>query len=112
VSIGAGDGTRIPYRRGDAGLFADPVAILLVLRVVRTKFFEREGTISIASFPFPSSGGIGAEIQLTTLDGDAKIRIPEERRAGRSSRSWQVSPSERYGRGDLIAQIIVRTPGS
>jgi len=56
---------------------------------------------------------LGAEINLTTLDGDAKIRIPEGTQSGQEFRvrGKGVPHLNEYGRGDLIAQIIVRTPG-
>jgi molecular chaperone DnaJ len=117
VSIPAGveDGTRIRYQgEGDAGRFGGPGGDLyIVLRVRPHKFFEREGNDLHCLIPisFPQAS-LGAEITLTTLDGEAKLRIPEGTQSGQEFRvrGKGVPHLNEYGRGDLIAQIIVRTP--
>jgi molecular chaperone DnaJ len=117
VSIPAGveDGTRIRYQgEGDAGRFGGPGGDLYIaLRVRPHKFFEREGNDLHCLIPisFPQAS-LGAEITLTTLDGEAKLRIPEGTQSGQEFRvrGKGVPHLNEYGRGDLIAQIIVRTP--
>ena len=117
VSIPAGveDGTRIRYQgEGDAGRFGGPGGDLyIVLRVRPHKFFEREGNDLHCLIPisFPQAA-LGAEINLTTLDGEAKLRIPEGTQSGQEFRirGKGVPHLNEYGRGDLVAQIIVRTP--
>ena len=118
VSIPAGveDGTRIRYQgEGDAGRFGGPGGDLyIVLRVRPHKFFEREGNDLHCLIPisFPQAA-LGAEITITTLDGEAKVRIPEGTQSGQEFRirGKGVPHLNEYGRGDLVAQIIVRTPG-
>jgi molecular chaperone DnaJ len=117
VSIPAGveDGTRIRYQgEGDTGRFGGPAGDLyIVLRVRPHKFFEREGNDLHCLIPisFPQAA-LGAEIALTTLDGDVKLKIPEGTQSGQEFRvkGKGVPHLNEYGRGDLVAQIIVRTP--
>jgi len=117
VSIPAGveDGTRIRYQgEGDVGRSGGPAGDLyIVLRVRPHKFFERDGNDLHCLIPvsFPQAA-LGAEINLTTLDGETKLRIPEGAQSGQEFRirGKGVPHLNEYGRGDLIAQIIVRTP--
>ena len=117
VSIPAGveDGTRIRYQgEGDAGRFGGPGGDLyIVLRVRPHKFFEREGNDLRCLIPisFPQAA-LGAEITLTTLDGEVKLKISEGTQSGQEFRvkGKGVPHLNEYGRGDLVAQIIVRTP--
>jgi molecular chaperone DnaJ len=117
VSIPAGveDGTRIRYQgEGDVGRSAGPAGDLyIVLRVRPHKFFERDGNDLHCLIPisFPQAA-LGAEITLTTLDGETKLKIPEGAQSGQEFRirGKGVPHLNEYGRGDLIAQIIVRTP--
>ena len=94
---------------------ADPRGDLyIVLRVRPHKFFEREGNDLHCLIPisFPQAA-LGAEITITTLDGEAKVRIPEGTQSGQEfrMRGKGVPHLNEHGRGDLVAQIIVRTPG-
>jgi molecular chaperone DnaJ len=117
VSIPAGveDGTRIRYQgEGDAGRFGGPSGDLyIVLRVRPHKFFEREGNNLHCAIPisFPQAA-LGAEINITTLDGDTRIKIPEGTQSGQNFRirGKGVPHLNEYGRGDLIATVVVRTP--
>ena len=84
-----------------------------MLRVRPHKFFERDGNDLHCLIPisFPQAA-LGAEITLTTLDGDVKLKIPEGTQSGQDFRirGKGVPHLNEYGRGDLVAQIIVRTP--
>jgi len=115
VPRGVEEGTRIRYQgEGDAGRFGGPAGDLyIVLRVRPHKFFEREGNDLHCLIPisFPQAA-LGAEITLTTLDGEVKLKIPEATQSGQEFRirGKGVPHLNEYGRGDLVAQIIVRTP--
>jgi molecular chaperone DnaJ len=117
VSIPAGveDGTRIRYQgEGDAGRFGGPSGDLyIVLRVRPHKVFEREGNDLHCVIPisFPQAA-LGAELTIATLDGETKLKVPEGTQSGQQFRirGKGVPHLNEYGRGDLIAQIVVRTP--
>lgn len=117
VSIPAGveDGTRIRYQgEGDTGRFGGPAGDLyIVLKVKSHKVFDREGNDLHCVVPVSySQAALGAEISLTTLDGVTKLKIPEGTQSGQEFRirGKGVPHLNEYGRGDLIAQVVVRTP--
>ncbi|HZZ38237.1 MAG TPA: molecular chaperone DnaJ [Acidobacteriaceae bacterium] len=117
VSIPAGveDGTRIRYQgEGDTGRFGGPAGDLyIVLKVKAHKFFDREGNDlhCVVPISFPQAA-LGTEISLTTLDGATKLKIPEGTQSGQEFRirGKGVPHLNEYGRGDLIAQVVVHTP--
>src|SRR5580658_8368489 len=115
IPAGVEEGTRIRYQgEGDAGRYGGPSGDLYVVLTVKAHaFFERDGNDLHCLIPisFPQAS-LGAEITLTTLDGEAKLRIPEGTQSGQEFRvrGKGVPHLNEYGRGDLIAQIIVRTP--
>lgn len=115
IPAGVEDGTRIRYQgEGDAGRFGGPAGDLyIMLRVKSHKFFERDGNDLHCMIPisFPQAA-LGAEITVPTLDGESKLKVPEGTQSGQEFRikGKGVPYLNEYGRGDLIAQIVVRTP--
>jgi molecular chaperone DnaJ len=115
IPAGVEDGTRIRYQgEGDGGRFGGPAGDLyIMLRVKDHKFFERDGNDLHCVIPisFPQAA-LGAEITVPTLDGETKLKIPEGTQSGQEFRvrGKGVPYLNEYGRGDLIAQIMVRTP--
>lgn len=117
VSIPAGveDGTRIRYQgEGDAGRQGGPAGDLyIVLHVRAHKFFERDGNDLHCVIPisFPQAT-LGTEITIAALDGEAKLKIPEGTQSGQTFRirGKGVPHLNAYGRGDLLAQVVVKTP--
>ena len=115
IPAGVEDGTRIRYQgEGDAGRFGGPAGDLyIMLRVKNRKFFDRDGNDLHCVIPisFPQAA-LGAEITVPTLDGESKLKVPEGTQSGQEFRikAKGVPYLNEYGRGDLIAQIVVRTP--
>ena len=117
VSIPAGveDGTRIRYQgEGDSGRFGGPGGDLYIVLHVKThKIFDRDGNDlrCVVPISFPQAA-LGAEIELTTLDGEVKLKVPEGTQSGQEFRirGKGVPYLNEYGRGDLIAQVVVKTP--
>lgn len=115
VPAGVEDGTRIRYQgEGDAGRFGGPSGDLyVVLSVKAHKVFERDGNNLHCALPvsFPQAA-LGTEIELETLDGTVRLKIPEGTQSGKEFRlrSQGVPHLNAHGRGDLIVQIIVQTP--
>jgi len=115
IPAGVEDGTRIRYQgEGEAGRFGGgPGDLYIVLRVRPHKFFERDGNDLHCIIPisFPQAA-LGAEINIVTLDGPAKLKIPEGAQSGQEIRlrGRGVPYLNEHGRGDLVAQVVVRTP--
>ena len=116
VPAGVEDGTRIRYQgEGDAGRFGGPAGDLyVVLAVKEHKFFERDGNDLHCVIPisFPQAA-LGTELDIPTLDGEAKLKVPEGTQSGKEfrMRGKGVPHLNEHGKGDLIVEIRVQTPG-
>ncbi len=115
IPAGVEDGTRIRYQgEGDAGRFGGPGGDLyIVLHVRAHKFFERDGNDLHCVIPisFPQAA-LGTEIAIATLDGETKLKVPEGTQSGQTFRirGKGIPHLNAYGRGDLLAQVVVKIP--
>jgi molecular chaperone DnaJ len=116
VPAGVEQDTRIRYQgEGEAGKFAGPAGDLyVVLNVKAHKFFERDGDDLHCVMPisFPQAA-LGTELEIETLDGPATIKVPEGTQSGKEFklRGKGVPHLNSHGKGDLIVEIRVQTPG-
>jgi len=115
IPAGVEDGTRIRYSgEGDAGRFGGPKGDLyIVLTVKPHEFFERDGNDlrCIVPISFPQAA-LGAELEIPTLEGEAKLKIPEGTQGGKEFviRGKGVPYLNEHGRGDLVVRVMVQTP--
>jgi molecular chaperone DnaJ len=116
VPAGVEQDTRIRYQgEGEAGKFAGPAGDLyVVLNVKAHKFFERDGDDLHCVLPisFPQAA-LGTELEIQTLEGPATIKVPEGTQSGREFklRGKGVPHLNSHGKGDLVVEIRVQTPG-
>ncbi len=116
VPAGVEQDTRIRYQgEGEAGKFAGPAGDLyVVLNVKAHKFFERDGDDLHCVMPisFPQAA-LGTELEIQTLDGPSTIKVPEGTQSGKEFKlkGKGVPHLNSYGKGDLIVEIRVQTPG-
>jgi len=116
VPSGVEQDTRIRYQgEGEAGLHGGPAGDLyVVLNVKPHKFFEREGDDLHCAIPisFPQAA-LGTELEIQTLEGPATIKVPEGTQSGKEFRlrGKGVPHLNESGKGDLIVEIRVATPG-
>jgi molecular chaperone DnaJ len=116
VPAGVEQDTRIRYQgEGEAGKFAGPAGDLyVVLNVKAHKFFERDGDDLHCVMPisFPQAA-LGTELEIQTLEGPATIKVPEGTQSGKEFklRGKGVPHLNSHGKGDLIIEIRVQTPG-
>ena len=86
----------------------------MVLNVKPHKFFERDGDNLHCVMPisFPQAA-LGTELEIQTLEGAATIKVPEGTQSGREFklRGKGVPHLNDHGKGDLIVEIRVQTPG-
>jgi molecular chaperone DnaJ len=99
---------------GGPGLNGGPPGDLyVVLHVEPHDFFERDGDRLLCQIPisFPQAA-LGGEIDIPTLDGNEKLKIPKGTQTGDVLRlRGHGMPNVRTGRkGELQAHIFVRTP--
>jgi molecular chaperone DnaJ len=116
VPAGVEQDTRIRYQgEGEAGKFGGPAGDLyVVLNVKAHKFFERDGDDLHCVMPisFPQAA-LGTEIEIEGLEGMESIKIPEGTQNGKQFklRGKGVPHLNERGKGDLVVEIRVTTPG-
>jgi molecular chaperone DnaJ len=115
VPAGVADGQRLRWSgRGEPGRQGGPPGDLYVeIRLKAHEFFAREGNdvICVVPISFPQAA-LGAEIEVPTLEGKVKMKIPEGTQTGKVFRLRKKGfPSLEGGaRGDQLVNVRVETP--
>lgn len=115
VPGGVETGSRLKLRsEGEAGLGGGPAGDLYVVISVREHpLFVRDATNIVCEIPitFPEAA-IGAEIEVPTLNGKVKMKVPAGTQSGTVFRlRGKGAPDLRgYGHGDQLVHIIVEVP--
>lgn len=116
VASGVDTGMKLKVRgQGEAGQYGGPPGDLyLVIRVAPHESFVRKGDDLYAELPITfCQAAMGTEMDIPTLQGDEKLRIPEGTQTGSRFRIKRAGFSV-LGRpssyGDLYLDVIVVTP--
>lgn len=116
VSPGVADGSRLRLREfGHAGRHGGPAGDLLVtVHVQPHPFFTRHGDDLVAVLPVAvHEAALGARIDVPTLDGPVRLRVPPGTQAGHRLRlSGAGVPTPAGGRGDVIYEVQLVLPTS
>lgn len=115
IPPGVDRGTRLRLSgEGQSGLRGGPPGDLFVeFDVQPHKVFERQGNNLVCEVPITfTQAALGAEIEIPTLQGHVKLRVPTETQTGKLFRlRGRGVPSLRGGaRGDLLCRVVVETP--
>ena len=115
VPPGVDTGDRIRLSgEGEAGEFGAPSGDLYVHVIVREhEIFTREGSDIFCEIPISfAAAALGREIEIPTLDGKVKLRIPPETQSGNlfRLRGKGVRSVRSSARGDLLCRVVVETP--
>jgi len=115
IPAGVDDGTQIRLAgEGQPGVYGGPHGSLyLVLNVKPHKFFKRrENDILLNLDINVAQATLGAEIEVPTLDGDEKLKIPSGTQPGKvfTLRGKGVPHLRRNGRGDQLVIVNVAIP--
>ena len=117
VKIPAGVDTGNQLRlagKGAAGENGAPAGDLYVVIHVREhNIFERDGNNLYCEVPISfATAALGGEIEVPTLDGRVKLKIPTETQTGKlfRMRGKGVASTRSGYAGDLICRIVVETP--
>ncbi|MBD3313180.1 molecular chaperone DnaJ [Candidatus Woesearchaeota archaeon] len=115
IPAGVDNGTRLRISgEGEAGPKGGPAGDLFVRIHVRShKIFERRGNDLFMDMPVSfSTAALGGEIDVPTLDGKAKMKIPSGTECNTVFRlKGKGIPSLRsYGTGDQKVRVIVDVP--
>ena len=117
IPAGVDTGDRIRLSgEGEAGEAGAPAGDLYVQMHVRDHdIFVRDGNNLYCEVPISfTASALGGEVEVPTLDGRVKLKIPAETQTGRSFRlKGKGVRSARNGQtGDLVCKVYVETPVS
>jgi molecular chaperone DnaJ len=115
IPAGVDTGDRIRLSgEGEAGVNGGPSGDLFVqIKVLPHDVFERDGKHLYCEAPITFiDATLGGEIQIPTLDGKVKIKIPEGTQTGKlfRLRGKGISPIRGGSTGDLLCRAVIETP--
>ena len=115
IPAGVDTGSRLRLTgEGESGTRGGPPGDLYVfINVKPHNFFERNNNDIICQVPISFvQAALGADINVPTLTGEKKLRIPKGTQPGEVFRfKGEGIPSLRgHGRGNQIIQVLVKTP--
>ena len=115
VPQGVDTGDRIRLSgEGEAGPDGAAAGDLFVqIQVKQHAIFERDDADLYCEIPISFfDAGLGGEIEVPTLDGRVKLRIPTETQTGKMFRlkGKGVKPVRGHTQGDLLCRVVVETP--
>ena len=116
IPKGATDGERLRLRgKGGAGMNGGPSGDLyLVISLVPHPLYKVNGRDLDLELPVaPSEAALGAQIEVPTLEGEVKMKLPPGSKSGQKLRlAGKGLPRPGGGAGDLYAVIMIVVPGS
>ena len=115
VPPGVDNGDRVRLSgEGEAGMNGAPPGDLYVqMRLAEHPIFTRDGTDLFCEVPVSfADAALGGEIEVPTLDGRVKLKVPPETQTGKLFRlRGRGAPPVRGGPdGDLLCRVVVETP--
>jgi molecular chaperone DnaJ len=115
IPSGIDEGDRIRLTgEGEAGVNGGPPGDLyVVIHLKEHSVFQRDGDDLHCEMPISfSQAALGGEIDIPTLDGHAKIKIPPETQTGQvfRLRGKGIKGVRSSYPGDLLCQVAVETP--
>ncbi|MFQ5457635.1 MAG: molecular chaperone DnaJ [Myxococcota bacterium] len=115
IPPGVDTGSRLRLNgEGEAGVAGGPPGDLYVVLGVRAHpLFEREGTDVLCEVPISMvQAALGDEIEVPTLDGPVKMKVPAGAQSGRLFRLRHrgIASLNGGGRGDQLVAVLVEVP--
>jgi len=115
IPAGVDTGDRIRLSgEGEAGLHGGPAGDLYVQIAVRDhRIFRRDGADLYCEVPIDfADAALGGELEVPTLDGRVKLRIPEGTQSGKLFRlkGKGVKPIRSHAPGDMLCRVVLETP--
>src|ERR1043165_1527870 len=115
IPAGVDEGDRIRLTgEGEAGVNGGPAGDLyVVIHLKPHGVFQREGDDLHCEMPISfAQAALGGEIEIPTLDGSAKIKIPAETQTGQvfRLRGKGIKGVRSSYPGDLMCEVVVETP--
>jgi molecular chaperone DnaJ len=115
IPAGAQTGSRLRVSgKGNAGTGGAPAGDLYInITVEKHPYFERDGDDIRIKVPVSiSEAGLGAKIEVPTIDGRALLKIPQGTQNGQKFRMRDkgVFAAKKNQRGDQIVEVVLRAP--
>ena len=115
IPSGVDEGDRIRLSgEGEAGVNGGPPGDLyVVIHLKQHAVFQREHNDLHCEMPISfTTAALGGEIQIPTLDGYAKIKIPHETQSGKvfRLRGKGIKGVRSSSHGDLLCHVVIETP--
>lgn len=115
IPAGAQTGSRLRVAgKGNAGTMgAPPGDLYITVRVDPHPLFERNGDDIEIKLPVRiDEAGLGAKIEVPTIDGKALLKIPQGTKNGQKLRLREkgVYNARKGTRGDQIVEVVLQTP--
>jgi molecular chaperone DnaJ len=117
IPAGVDNGSRLKLRgEGEAGYGGGaPGDLYVIVHVKEHPLFARQDNDIVIEVPisFPQAA-LGCEIEVPTLDGKVKLKIPSGTQSGKVFRlkGKGIVDLHGYGRGDQLIRVVVETPRS
>jgi molecular chaperone DnaJ len=115
IPAGVDEGDRIRLSgEGEAGVNGGPPGDLYVVMHLKPHgVFQRDGDDLHCEMPISfTQAALGGEIEIPTLDGSAKIKVPPETQTGQvfRLRGKGIKGVRSTYPGDLLCEVVVETP--
>ncbi|MFN7086801.1 MAG: molecular chaperone DnaJ [Burkholderiales bacterium] len=115
IPAGVDEGDRIRLSgEGEAGVNGGPAGDLyVVIHIKPHPVFQRDHNDLHCEMPVSfTTAALGGEIEIPTLDGYAKIRIPPETQTGKifRLRGKGIKGVRSNAHGDLLCHVVIETP--
>ena len=115
IPAGVDGGDRIRLAgEGEAGVNGGPPGDLyVVIHLKEHPVFKRDGDDLHCEMPISfATAALGGEVEIPTLDGHAKIKIPAETQSGKvfRLRGKGIKGVRSHTPGDLMCHMLVETP--
>lgn len=115
IPAGVDEGDRIRLSgEGEAGVNGGPTGDLyVVVHLKQHEIFQRDGGNLHCEMPISfSTAALGGEIEVPTLEGSARMKIPAETQTGAvfRLRGKGIKPLRASEHGDLMVHVVIETP--
>ena len=115
IPAGVDEGDRIRLAgEGEHGMNGGPAGDLYVqLHIKQHAVFTRDGDDLHCEMPISfATAALGGEIEIPTLDGSAKIKVPGETQSGKAFRlrGKGIKGVRSSTHGDLFCHVVIETP--
>ena len=114
VPVATFEGTVLRYAgEGEPGDGGPPGDLRVTLHVKKHPIFERQGADLACTVPVTFvDAALGAQVEVPTLDGRVRMKLPAGTQTGRVFRLRGKGPplAEGQGRGDQHVTVVVETP--